>query len=194
MNDTLNYLQPHERMALDDYVNRLHLSLGDNLTGLWLFGSKSRGDFELGSDIDLLLVLKTQQPETRWRIREIAAQCSLEYDVLFNTTSSTRIVGTKRCTIEVLSGVKSSAMVCPFFSSVLLARRADNSKLCPNSIWEQSCKHQDLPFFKSVAVPGTGHGPTTTLLPRYPVSLDAQKAAYSRRSAVLYRSSAEGGT
>ena len=85
MSGTLNYLQPHERMALDDYVNRLHLSLGDNLTGLWLFGSKSRGDFELGSDIDLLLVLKTPQPETRWRIREIAAQCSLEYDVLFNT-------------------------------------------------------------------------------------------------------------
>jgi predicted nucleotidyltransferase len=85
MSGTLNYLQPHERMALDDYVNRLHLSLGDNLTGLWLFGSKSRGDFELGSDIDLLLVRKTPQPETRWRIREIAAQCSLEYDVLFNT-------------------------------------------------------------------------------------------------------------
>jgi predicted nucleotidyltransferase len=85
MNDTLNYLQPHERMAVDDCVNRLHLSLGDNLMGLWLFGSKSRGDFEPDSDIDLLLVLKTLQPETRWRIREIAAQCSLEHDVLFNT-------------------------------------------------------------------------------------------------------------
>jgi predicted nucleotidyltransferase len=85
MSGTLNDLQPHERMALDDCVNRLHLSLGDNLMGLWLFGSKSRGDFDPDSDIDLLVVLKILQPERRWRIREIAAQCSLEYDVLFNT-------------------------------------------------------------------------------------------------------------
>jgi predicted nucleotidyltransferase len=85
MSGTLNDLQPHERMALDDCVNRLHLSLGDNLMGLWLFGSKSRGDFDPDSDIDLLVVLKILRPERRWRIREIAAQCSLEYDVLFNT-------------------------------------------------------------------------------------------------------------
>ena len=84
MRDTLNYLKPHERMAVDDCVNRLHLRLGDNLIGLWFFGSKSRGDFDPDSDIDLLVVLKILQPETRWRIREIAAQCSLEYDVLFN--------------------------------------------------------------------------------------------------------------
>ncbi|MGA9350662.1 MAG: nucleotidyltransferase domain-containing protein [Anaerolineae bacterium] len=85
MSDTLNYLQPHEQMAVNDYVNRLHFNLGDNLMGLWLFGSKLRGDFDSDSDIDLLVVLKILQPATRWRIREIAARCSLEHDVLFNT-------------------------------------------------------------------------------------------------------------
>lgn len=84
MSGTLNYLQLYERMAINDCVNHLHLSLGDNLMSLWLFGSKVRGDFEPDSDIDLLVVLKILQPETRWRIREIAAQCSLEYGVLFN--------------------------------------------------------------------------------------------------------------
>jgi len=85
MSDTLNYLQPHEQMAVNDYVNRLHFDLGDNLMGLWLFGSKSRGDFDSDSDIDLLVILKTLQPATRGRIREIAARCSLEHDVLLNT-------------------------------------------------------------------------------------------------------------
>ena len=85
MSDTLNYLQRHEQTAVNDCVNRLHQGLGNHLMGLWLFGSKSRGDFDSDSDIDLLVVLKILQPETRWRIREIAARCSLEYDVLFNT-------------------------------------------------------------------------------------------------------------
>ena len=66
-------------------MRRLSAALGDSLVGIWLFGSKSRGDFSPDSDIDLLVVLKNQQPEKRWRIREIAAECSLADDVVFNT-------------------------------------------------------------------------------------------------------------
>lgn len=84
MSGTLRHLRSHERAAVDDCVSRLYIALGNDVAGLWFFGSRSRGDFSSDSDIDLLIVLRSLQPAKRWRIREIAAECSLEYDVLFN--------------------------------------------------------------------------------------------------------------
>ena len=85
MNDVLPTLHPYERAAVREYVARLRQSLGSQLLGVWLFGSKARGDFGPDSDIDLLIVI----PELDWslwdEIRVIAARISLEYDVLLNT-------------------------------------------------------------------------------------------------------------
>lgn len=85
MNDHLSHLQPHEQAALSECVSRLRQALGKQLIGVWLFGSKARGDFGPDSDIDLLIVI----PELDWflwdEIRLTAARVSLEYDVLLNT-------------------------------------------------------------------------------------------------------------
>lgn len=58
--------------------------LEDNLVELWLFGSKARGDFGPNSDIDLLVIVSELPSEVEWEIYEMAADYSLEYDVLFN--------------------------------------------------------------------------------------------------------------
>jgi predicted nucleotidyltransferase len=84
MSGILRYLHPRERAAVDNCVVRLYAALHNDVVGVWLFGSKSCGDFRLDSDIDLLVVLRDLQPAKRWCIREIAAECSLTYDVLFN--------------------------------------------------------------------------------------------------------------
>ena len=85
MIDHLTYLQGHERAAVSDCVGRLRQALEKQLVGVWLFGSKARGDFGPDSDIDLLIVI----PELDWslwdEIRLTAARVSLEYDVLLNT-------------------------------------------------------------------------------------------------------------
>ena len=85
MSGDLSHLQTQERAALDECMARLIKALGTQLVGIWLFGSKARGDSEPDSDIDLLIVI----PELDWslwdQIRMIAARVSLEYDVLLNT-------------------------------------------------------------------------------------------------------------
>jgi uncharacterized protein len=84
MSGTLRYLHPRERAAVDHCVLRLYATLHNDVAGVWLFGSKARGDFRPDSDIDLLVVVRGLQPAKRRCIREIAAECSLTYDVLFN--------------------------------------------------------------------------------------------------------------
>lgn len=85
MNQLGEFLQPYERTGIQALVNRLAAALGSNLVGVWLFGSKARGDFDEDSDIDLLVILARLTPPIRWQIRELAADCSLEYDLLINT-------------------------------------------------------------------------------------------------------------
>jgi predicted nucleotidyltransferase len=84
MSDHPKCLSPHESVAVSEYARRLHQTLSDKLVGLWLFGSKARGDSDSDSDIDLLVVLKTVQSETQWHIWDLGSDVSLEYDVLLN--------------------------------------------------------------------------------------------------------------
>jgi len=85
MSELPDHLLPHEKAAIFACSSALVNLLADNLAGLWLFGSKARGDFDSDSDIDLLIIVKHLDPEIRWRIRATAADFSLHHDVLFNT-------------------------------------------------------------------------------------------------------------
>ena len=84
MSKHLRYLSPHEDDAVSEYISRLQRVLGQKLIGLWLFGSKARGELSPDSDIDLLIILTTAQSETRWLIWGLGSDVSLEYDVLLN--------------------------------------------------------------------------------------------------------------
>lgn len=78
-------LHLNEQVVIRAFADALRGESGAQVADLWLFGSKSRGESSPDSDIDLLLVVQQLTPQLRWRIREIAADCSLEYDVLLNT-------------------------------------------------------------------------------------------------------------
>jgi predicted nucleotidyltransferase len=81
----LGYLLANERLALQEYTERLTKFLGEEIRHLWLFGSKARGDFDDDSDIDVLIVLRHLDPDRRSVIRRMAARVSLDYDILINT-------------------------------------------------------------------------------------------------------------
>jgi predicted nucleotidyltransferase len=85
MRGTLVHLQPNERAALDEFKRRLESELSEGLIDLALFGSKSRGDFDADSDLDVFIVLEQCDWQVRDRIHLIGARVSLEYDVLLNT-------------------------------------------------------------------------------------------------------------
>lgn len=59
---------------------------GDRLTHLTLFGSQARGDAEIGSDIDVLVVLQSQvnPGEEIKRTGETIANLSLQYEVVIS--------------------------------------------------------------------------------------------------------------
>lgn len=80
-----NHLHTNEKEALLACTSLLLNLLSNNLATVWFFGSKARGDFSSHSDIDLLVVVSQLDPDTRWNIRAVAADCSLYFDVLFNT-------------------------------------------------------------------------------------------------------------
>ena len=79
------HLQANELAALQEFVEHL-LQQGDGrVVGIWLFGSKARGDFESDSDLDLLIVLEDPDWVVRDGVHLLAARVSLEHDVLINT-------------------------------------------------------------------------------------------------------------
>jgi predicted nucleotidyltransferase len=84
MSNPTTHLLSHESAAINEYAKSLQQSLGHQLVGLWLFGSKARGDSDADSDIDLLVVLRNAQPEIRWYIWDLGSDVSLGYDILLN--------------------------------------------------------------------------------------------------------------
>lgn len=74
-----------ESEAIVVFKNALCAELEHQLLEIWLFGSKARGEATPDSDLDLLVVVRDLAPSIRWRIREIAADCSFEYNILINT-------------------------------------------------------------------------------------------------------------
>ena len=85
MSQTLTHLKKHEKKAIDDFLSRLLRIANVQTDDVWLFGSKSRGDFDNDSDIDLLLILEKLDWKRKERIRMTDSRVSLEYDVLLNT-------------------------------------------------------------------------------------------------------------
>lgn len=87
---SLSRLQVNERRAVEAFVDALRRDLDGRLLLLVLFGSKARGDDQLGSDIDFLVVTDGEPRELDKRLSALSAALGLEHDVLLNTLSFSR--------------------------------------------------------------------------------------------------------
>lgn len=85
-------LSPGERKAIARFVELLRQRHPEQILQTVLFGSKARGDSQPWSDIDILIVVDSEDWRFQHAISTLAARVSLEYDVLIGP----RVIGQER--------------------------------------------------------------------------------------------------
>lgn len=81
----LNILSSNDAEAVKQFISLLQSNLFDEIVQVRLFGSKIRGTDHNDSDIDVLVLVKSDDYKIRWAVQTLAAQVSLDYDVIIGT-------------------------------------------------------------------------------------------------------------
>jgi predicted nucleotidyltransferase len=83
MNSELDdLLTREERQAVEVFVQALHQHYPERIREVILFGSKARGESHPDSDIDILILVDTDDWRFSHAISRLAARVSLDRDVL----------------------------------------------------------------------------------------------------------------
>lgn len=85
-------LLPNEQRAVAGFLDLLRRHHPERVLETVLFGSKARGDSTPGSDIDILIIVDEDDWRFSHAISDLAADVSLEYDVLV----APRVIGRER--------------------------------------------------------------------------------------------------
>jgi len=81
----LSNLTEHEARALEDLRVKLTTLLGPRLIGMFLFGSKARGDYDEGSDLDVAVIVEGLDRMLKRTIIDIVIDIELQYDVVISS-------------------------------------------------------------------------------------------------------------
>lgn len=71
-------LRPEEKKVVDEYINLIRECFPDKVNEIIIFGSKARGDSHGESDIDILLVIDTDDKKIKRKISDLC------WDAMFN--------------------------------------------------------------------------------------------------------------
>lgn len=80
--DQLRYLTPKEKLALQEYLQRLREVFGRDVLSIKLYGSKARGDHDADSDLDLLVRVGQDNRQAYANMYLIASDIELKYDLI----------------------------------------------------------------------------------------------------------------
>lgn len=78
-------VQNHADPIVASLAAGLRQRLGEHLRGLWLFGSRARGDARSDSDYDLLILLDRDSPDLCDQILDLQVEVLDRYDALVAT-------------------------------------------------------------------------------------------------------------
>ncbi|MFQ6015304.1 MAG: HEPN domain-containing protein [Anaerolineae bacterium] len=106
--DKLAHLSQQERMAVEEYLTRLRERYADQVARVVLFGSKARGDGDEESDIDLFVVLKTDDPRLKDEIWQMSYEIELKRGVTFGDliVGHSRYAGMRRIEEPVFRNIR----------------------------------------------------------------------------------------
>ncbi|MBK1646794.1 DNA polymerase III subunit beta [Thiocapsa imhoffii] len=76
---------PRHDPVLQTLTDQLKKCLGSRLRGLWLFGSRARGDARESSDDDIFILVDEKTPELREHILDVQVNLLDHHDVLVAT-------------------------------------------------------------------------------------------------------------
>lgn len=82
--DVYPVLADQVHQALEQLSHQLHVLLRDDLVEIRLYGSWACQQAHLGSDVDLAVIVKETSLHLWQRVHELAAQLSLQYDVVLS--------------------------------------------------------------------------------------------------------------
>jgi predicted nucleotidyltransferase len=77
----LDRLKDREQQAVLEFVRLLREGFGELISSVALFGSQARGESVPGSDIDVLVVVRSEDWRIHKQIRYLAADIGLQYEV-----------------------------------------------------------------------------------------------------------------
>ena len=80
----MSHLTANEQAAIAEFVAYVHSQFPARVLAVTLYGSKARGDSDLESDIDLLVLVDTEECEFRSVLWGIASDISLEHSVVLS--------------------------------------------------------------------------------------------------------------
>ncbi len=78
------HLTEEEKQAIAEIKARVMLLAGKSLKGLYLFGSKARGDYHTDSDVDIAIIVEGLTRETKKSIIDIVADAEVENFVVIS--------------------------------------------------------------------------------------------------------------
>ena len=81
----LAHLTNKEQRALTEFVEKVRQRFDGRIMSVTLFGSRARGEARPDSDIDLLVVLDSEDPQVRKEIRYLAAEVWLDHGLYLST-------------------------------------------------------------------------------------------------------------
>ena len=81
MKKGLRYLSRVEKKVLQSFVEELRSRLGNEIVKIALFGSKIRGDFSEGSDIDVFILVREKTSDIRDKVGDLTADYIFDHDI-----------------------------------------------------------------------------------------------------------------
>ena len=81
----LSHLETIDQQAAMAFVDRVQQRFDGQLISAIMFGSRARGEAESDSDMDVLVVMSSADPEIRKVIHHLAVEVWLEYGIYLST-------------------------------------------------------------------------------------------------------------
>jgi predicted nucleotidyltransferase len=83
--DSLEHLTGDEKKAVAEIREHVNGLLGSRLKGLYVFGSKARGDYDPESDVDLAILVDDLDNPMKRRIIDIVVEVETRYIVVISS-------------------------------------------------------------------------------------------------------------